>query len=94
MIYIDHDLSFDERQRQSDIYNWVKEKRKNGAEVKVGLGKVWMNDMWIKWEEIVENEKAEKRRREREKMRESRTENWNESVENDDKEKKEDEQNF
>ena len=69
-IYIDNDMSYEERQVQVEIQGWVKKRRENGEEVKVGRGKVLVGDRWILWDVIKEQERvaAEKARR-RKRMR-------------------------
>lgn len=51
-IYIENDMSYDERKKQELIIKWVKEKKAEGIEVKVGQGRVRINGEWKKWEDI------------------------------------------
>ena len=51
-IYIEYDLSFEERQVQGEIHRWVKEKRENGLNVKSGNRRVCINGIWARWEEL------------------------------------------
>ena len=65
-IYIDNDLTWEERKIQERIGKWAKEQREKGEEIKVGRGKVKIKDKWIFWEEIEKGmEKAEEGRGER-----------------------------
>lgn len=68
-IYIDNDLSMEERNKQRDIQSWVKERKEKGQEAKVGFGKVWYRGKWNSWDLILEAEEKEKaRKRKREEM--------------------------
>ena len=51
-VFIENDLSFDDRKRQEEIVKWAKVQREKGVDIKVGLGKVFSNGTWLKWEEI------------------------------------------
>ena len=73
-IYIDNDLNREERQRQMEIQDWVKNKRKNGVEVKIGYGKVFINKEWIAWELIQEEDERKKRERAEREWEEEREE--------------------
>ncbi|XP_014222235.1 centrosomal protein of 120 kDa-like [Trichogramma pretiosum] len=59
-IFIDNDLTFEERKVQERINRWAREQRDKGKEVRVGLGKVCVNGKWIRWtsmqDERVESE--------------------------------------
>lgn len=50
-IFIESDLSFEERKRQEEIGRWAKGKRELGMRVKVGLGRVLIGNRWIAWED-------------------------------------------
>lgn len=51
-IFIENDLTWEERKIQERIGNWAREERKKGKEVKIGLGKVRINGMWRRWHTI------------------------------------------
>lgn len=69
-IYIENDLTWDERKIQEKISRWGKEERGKGKDIKIGLGKVRINGVW-KFLTDIEKEKerndgeSEKRREER-----------------------------
>lgn len=44
-IYIENDLSWEERKIQEEINRWAKEKRKMGM-VKIGVGRVMIESRW------------------------------------------------
>lgn len=51
-IFIENDLTWEERKVQEKIYRWVKEERSNGREIKVGFARVNIEGRWIKWGDI------------------------------------------
>lgn len=51
-IFIENDLTWEERKVQEKIYRWVKEERSNGREIKVGYARVNIEGRWIKWGDI------------------------------------------
>lgn len=71
-IFIENDLSYEERKKQETINRWVKEKKEIGIKVRAGLGKIRYEDIWYKWddrERIVDDWEKMKERLER--MREN-----------------------
>jgi len=62
-MFIENDLSYEERKVQEKMNRWAKEKRAEGVEVKVGRGRLRLRGKWIGWEEI-EREEREKRKEE------------------------------
>jgi len=60
-IFIENDLSWEERNVQGRINRWVKEQRRKGMEVKIGIGRVRVKGIWA-WGDV----EREERRRERE----------------------------
>lgn len=76
-IFIDHDLSFEERKRQSDIQEWAKVQREKGETIRIGYGKVKVGDGdWQWWDRILEEEaKKERERRQAEWDRQQRERN-------------------
>jgi len=62
-IYIENDLSFEDRKIQEKLSKWARGKRSAGIEVKVGRGRVKIRDRWMTWEDI---EREERTREERE----------------------------
>jgi len=53
-IFIDNDLTWEERKTQERINKWVKEQREKGKEVRSGLARVKIEGKWRRWEEIEE----------------------------------------
>ncbi|XP_018352130.1 PREDICTED: DEAD-box ATP-dependent RNA helicase 42-like [Trachymyrmex septentrionalis] len=51
-IYVDDDLTKDERERQKEIRLWAKREKERGRRVKVGFGKAWMNGLKRKDEDF------------------------------------------
>lgn len=51
-IFIENDLTWEERKIQEKIYRWAKEERSNGREIKVGYARVNIEGSWIKWGDI------------------------------------------
>lgn len=45
-VFIENDLSWEERKVQEKIYRWAKEKRNKGEDIKIGLGKVRVRGIW------------------------------------------------
>jgi len=62
-VFIENDLSYEERKVQEKMNRWAREKRAEGVEVKVGRGRLRLRGKWIGWEEI-EREEREKREEE------------------------------
>jgi len=48
-IFIENDLSWEDRNVQGRINWWVKEQRRKGMEVKVGIGRVRVKGIWWAW---------------------------------------------
>jgi len=53
-IFIDNDLTWEERKTQERINKRVKEQRGKGKEVRSGLARVRIEGKWRRWEEIEE----------------------------------------
>lgn len=51
-VYIDDDMSKEERELQKRIRKWVQEERGKGRQVQAGFKKVKINGEWIRWEEV------------------------------------------
>ena len=47
-IYIENDLSFEERRKQKEIKKWAFEIKTKGWNVKIGTGRVCVEEQWIK----------------------------------------------
>lgn len=62
-IYIENDLSWEDRKVQENINKWVREKRARGEDVKVGYGKVKIKGIWKNWLEIMKEEDREREER-------------------------------
>ncbi|XP_023318006.1 uncharacterized protein LOC106651336 [Trichogramma pretiosum] len=60
-IYIENDLSFEDRKIQEKIARWARAQREKGREVKVGLGRVMVDEKWIRWESVPEEEQVSER---------------------------------
>lgn len=67
-IFIENDLTWDERKIQERIYRWVKQEREKGIYVKVGFARVQVRGIWRKWGDI------EKEMRDRDERDEERKE--------------------
>lgn len=50
-IYIENDLSYEDRKKQEEINRWVKARKAEGKLIKIGLGKINYDRRWIKWED-------------------------------------------
>jgi len=59
-IFIENDLSFEERKVQEKMSKWAKGKRNEGKEIKVGRGRVKISGKWIAWKEIEREEREGK----------------------------------
>jgi len=62
-IFIENDLTWEERKVQERISKWFREMRNKGNEVKIGFGKVRVNGLWRYWRDVEKeagNEKIEK----------------------------------
>jgi len=57
-IFIENDLTYEERKVQEKMGRWAKEKRVGGVEVKIGRGRVKIGNRWITWEEIEREERG------------------------------------
>lgn len=64
-IFIENDLTWEERKLQERISRWAKEEREKGVLVKVGFARVLVKGMWRKWEEIEEEIRIYERLKER-----------------------------
>lgn len=60
-VYIENNLNREERERQREIWDWIKERKMRGENVKIGLKRVRVKGIWRSWEKI---EKEEVRGRE------------------------------
>lgn len=72
-LFIENDLTWEERKIQERIYKWVRREKEKGREVKAGYAKVRVEGKWVKWEDMErkfwrqernKEEKAEKERNE------------------------------
>lgn len=50
-IFIESDLSYEERKVQEEIGRWARCKKDEGIAVRVGVGKVWIGNRWVRWED-------------------------------------------
>lgn len=46
-IFIEYDLSFEDKKTQEEIGKWVKEMREKGLSVKIGSRKILINNVWV-----------------------------------------------
>ena len=51
-IYIEDDLTKEERKIQSELRKKGKEEKEKGNKVKVGYKKISINNRWIKWDDL------------------------------------------
>lgn len=58
-IYIENDLTKEERDKQKEMWEWVKERRLRGEDVKMRLKRVRINGIWRRWEEIEKEEEED-----------------------------------
>lgn len=59
-IFIENDLTWEERQIQGRIARWAKEQREKGKEIKIERGKVKIQDKWKYWEDLEKEIEREK----------------------------------
>jgi len=65
-IFIENDLSWEERRTQAEINKWAKVQKEKGIEVKIGIGRAKIKGKWRYWTEILkEKEIGEGRENER-----------------------------
>lgn len=64
-IFIENDLSWEERKVQERINRWVKEKRSKGSDVKISFGRVRIGGILKTWGEIENGGGIERRTEER-----------------------------
>ncbi|XP_014229659.1 golgin subfamily A member 6-like protein 2 [Trichogramma pretiosum] len=65
-LYIENDLSYEERKKQEAISRWAKEQREKGKEIKIGVGRVCVEGKWLRWESVQEEEESRKKDMEKE----------------------------
>ncbi|KYN29353.1 hypothetical protein ALC57_01207, partial [Trachymyrmex cornetzi] len=51
-VYVENDLSWEERKIQEQINRWAKERRGKGEDIEIARGKVRIEGKWIYWEEL------------------------------------------
>ncbi|KYN18391.1 Lysosomal aspartic protease [Trachymyrmex cornetzi] len=51
-VYVENDLSWEERKIQEQINRWAKERRGKGEDIKIARDKVRIEGKWIYWEEL------------------------------------------
>jgi len=56
-VFIENDLTYEEKKIQEKMSRWAKKKRLGGGEVKVGRGRLKIDGKWIAWEEIERKER-------------------------------------
>lgn len=55
-IFIENDLTWEERKIQERINKWAKEKKSIEEDIKIGIGKVRIKDIWKFWSDIEKEE--------------------------------------
>lgn len=50
-IFIENDLSYEDRKRQEEMAKWVRSRREEGWSIKLGIGKIFAEGKWIRWED-------------------------------------------
>lgn len=61
-VFIENDLTWEERRKQERISRWVKIQKEKGKEVKVGIGRVKIGNVWRLWADIEREENKEVRK--------------------------------
>lgn len=51
-IFIENDLSWEERKIQEKMNRWVREKREKRFQVRIGLGRIRIGEIWRAWSDI------------------------------------------
>jgi len=59
-IFIENDLSWEERRTQGEINKWAKVQKEKGIEVKIGIGRMKVKGKWRYWTEILKEMEEEK----------------------------------
>lgn len=77
-IFIENDLTWEERKIQKKISRWGKEEKEKGKDIKIGLGKVRINGIWKFWTDIEKEKKRnnEESERGKEERNEERDKNF------------------
>jgi len=57
-LFIENDLSFEERKVQEKLSRWAKEKRNKGMEIKIDRWRTRYGGKWVTWKEIEKEERA------------------------------------
>lgn len=60
-IFIDNDLSWEERKIQEEMNRWAKVQRGKREEIKIGLGRIKVKEVWRYWKEIKQKEEKRKK---------------------------------
>jgi len=59
-IFIENDLSWEERKTQGEINKWAKVQKEKGIDVKIGIGRVRVKGIWRYWTEILNGKEKRK----------------------------------
>lgn len=51
-VFLEHDLSWEEKKVQERLNRWAEIEREKGRDIKVGFAKVRVGGVWKKWEEV------------------------------------------
>lgn len=54
-VFIEHDLTWEERKVQEKIRSWAKEQKQKGENVKIEIDKIRINGIWKYWNALVKN---------------------------------------
>ncbi|KAL7307665.1 hypothetical protein TKK_0000348 [Trichogramma kaykai] len=71
-LYIENDLSYEERKKQEAISRCAKEQRERRKEIKIGLGRMCVERKWLRWESVQEEEESRKKDMEKKKSTEDK----------------------
>lgn len=61
-IFIENDLSYEDRKRQEEMAKWVRSRREEGWSIKLGIGKIFAEGKWIRWEDKERLKEIEERK--------------------------------
>jgi len=64
-LFIENDLSFEERKVQEKLSRWAKKRRSKEMKIKIGRGRARYRGKWVTWEEIEKEERVREKKRSR-----------------------------
>lgn len=71
-VFIENDLTWEERKVQEEMRKWANEKRSKGEDIKVGYARVRIKGIWKAWTEIEKDMRKEEVEKERQDENEGR----------------------